>query len=152
MSKAFFRPPKPLFVDNPYQILLPQFTLYCKREEIDALHRHTCRRLGIEGIYPDIRWSFNSRFRAILGQAEYWCDESGKMRWKIQYASKYWIPMGVEARRNTIVHEICHLAVEKLYGHCARPKDGEERVLDHGEQWQELMLKCGEEPFLDVCC
>lgn len=103
-------------------------------------------------VYDELVWRFNDRLRAVYGQAEYWRDENKKMNWKIQYATKYWIPMGVDARRNIIIHEVCHLAVEKLYGHCARPRKGEEAVLDHGEQWQELMLRCGEDPFLEVHC
>lgn len=152
MKKIYFRPPQPLLLENPYKQLLPQYTIYCKRAEIDALHRHTCKMLGIEDIYPELRWNFNDRLRAVLGQAEYWRDENQRMRWKIQYASKYWIPMGVSARRNIIIHEVCHLAVEKLYGHCARPTDGSTPVLDHGSHWQNLMIKCGEDPFLEIPC
>lgn len=119
MSKLCFRPSKPLFLENPFQELLPEYTIYCKRAEVDALHRHICKKLDIMDVYDELVWRFNDRLRAVYGQAEYWRDENKKMNWKIQYATKYWIPMGVDARRNIIIHEVCHLAVEKLYGHCA---------------------------------
>jgi hypothetical protein len=152
MGVIAFRPRAPLIMENHYKQLLPRYTIYCKKEEIDSLHRHTCRKLGIENIYNELRWNFNDRLRAVLGQAEFWEDEADKKQWKIQYATKYWIPMGIAARRNIIVHEVCHLAVEKKYGHCAKPKQGETQVKDHGWQWQKLMHRCGEEPFLNICC
>jgi hypothetical protein len=58
--------------------------------------------------------------------------------------------IGASGRRNTIIHEVCHLAVEKIYGHKKKVPKGEIPVLDHGEQWQDLMWKCGEHPFLEI--
>jgi len=68
------------------------------------------------------------------------------MKWLLRYSSKFWPTLSDAERRNTIIHEVCHLAVERLYGHCAKPKEGEILVLDHGSQWQSLMTKCGEAP------
>lgn len=44
---------------------------------------------------------------------------------------------GEEFSRNTIVHELCHLAIWQHHGRRARP---------HGPQWQQLMRAMGEEP------
>jgi len=138
-------------VSDPFARYLPENSPYCTRKQIDKLHRDSCKITGISDIYPEILWSFTKHFRECLGEASYWKDPTTKkMQWRTKYCSKSWLAIGQAGRRNTIVHEICHLAVEKLYGHKARPKKGEECVEDHGEHWQSLMRKCGEEPFLTI--
>jgi len=124
---------------------------YSTTDEIQALTKETCETCGIMDIYPDIEWKFEKRFKTTLGEASYWADSEGKNYWLIKYSSLMWLPLGDTGRKNTVVHEVCHLAVERLYGHCSRPKKGQERVLDHGKHWQDLMKKCGEDPFLKVC-
>jgi SprT-like family len=138
-------------ISDPFAKFLPENSPYCSKHHIDNLHRETCKILDISDIYPEILWSFSKYFRDTLGEASYWIDDTTKkMQWRIKYCSKSWIAIGKAGRRNTIVHEICHLAVEKLYGHKARPKKGEERVEDHGEHWQNLMNRCKEDPFLVI--
>lgn len=139
-----------IFQDS-FACFLPENSLYCNRQEIDILHRETCKKLGIDDVYQELLWSFSKHFRNTLGEASYWIDDhTKKMQWRIKYCSKSWIAIGELGRRNTIIHEVCHLAVEKLYGHNARPKRGEECVKDHGEHWQRLMHKCNEDPDLDI--
>ena len=137
-------------VSDPFAKLLPENSPYCTKKQINTLHRDTCKTLNISDIYPKILWSFTKNWRATLGEADYWEDDTGNMQWRIKYCSKSWIAIGKDGRKNTIIHEVCHLAVEKLYGHNARPKKGEECVEDHGEHWQDLMHKCNENPFLDI--
>ena len=130
---------------------LPENNKYCINRDINSLHRETCALLNISDIYPEILWSFNKNFRNTLGEASYWmCPEAKKMQWRIKYCSKSWMAIGAAGRRNTIIHEVCHLAVEKIYGHKTRAPEGEECVLDHGKQWQDLMWKCKEPPFLEI--
>jgi hypothetical protein len=136
--------------ENPYIHWFPGFTKYCDSVSVKLLHRELCEKLDIFDVYLGLLWDFEENFRSILGQAEYWSDSSGKKHWKIRYASKFWLPIGEEGRRNTIAHEVCHLAVERLYGHCARPEPGQEKVLDHGTHWEKLMEKCGEDPKMDL--
>jgi hypothetical protein len=146
-----FRPPIKLYniLKDPFAQFLPENSAYCTRPEINGLHRQTCDHLEIQDIYPEILWSFTNKLKKTLAEAVYWKNPGGVMQWRINYDTKCWIAMGTEGRKNTIIHEVCHLAVEKIHGHNARPKKDEVAVLDHGEQWQALMLKCGEEPFLD---
>lgn len=139
-----------LIPENPYSIWFPDGTKYCNRKDINELHREVCETLNVFDVYLGLTWKFEPKFRSILGQAEYWNDSKGHKYWRIRYASKFWLPLGEAGRRNTIIHEVCHLAVEKLYGHCARPEKDKERVLSHGKHFRELMLKCGEDPDLDV--
>ena len=132
--------------DNPYLKWMPGVANYCDDKSINLYHRELCEKLDIFDVYLGLIWRFEKNFRRILGQAEYWTDDAGKKCWRIRYATKFWLPMGEAGRRNTIAHEICHLAVERLYGHCARPGPGQEKVLDHGSHWRDLMFKCGEDP------
>lgn len=133
----------PIPVD--YLHITPGYAPLSSIEEIDRWHAHYCRLAKIPELFPLIEWEFSKRLRSAVGVAEYW-EDGGEMHWTIKYSSNHWLQMTPEARRNTIAHEICHLAVEKLYGHCARPKDGREPVLDHGRHWRELMAICGEDP------
>ncbi len=121
---------------------------YCKSSDIEDLMRETCKTCSID-IFQEIVWYFEKRFTSTVGLAEYWTDSKGNQHWRIRYAAGMWIPMGSEARKNTIVHEVCHLAVEKLYGHGW--KEGV-RVTDHGKHWRELMIKCGEDPDMPTKC
>jgi len=125
---------------------------YCRSSDIEDLMRETCKTCGIPEIFPEIVWRFEKRFTVTLGQAEFWTDSNGKDNWLVRYAAGMWIPIGSKARKNTIVHEICHVAVERIYGHCSKPGPGQERVLDHGKQWRELMRRCGEDPDMHIHC
>ena len=134
-------------LQDPFIAFIPSQLQYCRREDVDRLHRETCEILGISDIYPDILWSYTDKLRNALAEAEYWKDENGR-NWRIKYDTRRWIALGAEGRKNTIIHEVCHHAVEKLYGH--GKKESGERIEDHGSHWQELMLKCGEPPFPEV--
>lgn len=133
-------------IDDPFRMLLPENSSLCTRKEIDNLHKETCENLGILDIYPEILWSFTKKLRH-LAEAVYWKDSKGLPQWRINYDTKRWIALGSEGRKNTIIHEVCHIAVEKIYGHTRRPKKGEEAVTDHGKHWQDLMYKCNQPPF-----
>ena len=108
-------------VSDPFARYLPENSRFCTKEQIDTLHRVSCKVLKINDIYPEILWSFTKHFRECLGEASYWKDPvTQKMQWRIKYCSKSWLAIGESGRRNTIVHEVCHLAEEKLYGHKKR--------------------------------
>jgi hypothetical protein len=138
-------------ISDSFAELLPENSPFCTRKEIDSLHRYTCEFLEIIDIYPEVLWSFTDKMRTNLAEASYWTDPDGKPQWRVVYDTKKWIAMGKEGRKNTIIHEVCHLAVEKLYGHRGKPEGDKPVVTDHGEHWQELMTRCGEEPFKEDC-
>jgi len=113
---------------------------YCAAEEVQKCIADTCNQCGIGHIYEHIEWCFSSRFKTTLGQAEAWLDkEDGRKRWSIKLASRLWMEMSPAERKNTIVHEVCHLAAMHLYT---------ELDDDHGPEWQALMRKCNEDPFM----
>lgn len=151
-KKQFKTVRRPCFIlDTPFSILFPEHAHCCSPEEIDNLHKFYCCELGVSDILKNFTWRFEKRFIATVGQAEYWDDEKiGEMRYLIRYATRYWVPMGAVRRRNTIAHEVCHLAVERLFGH-GNVIDGI-KVKDHGYHWKLLMFKLGEDPKLDAGC
>lgn len=137
--------------DNPFTELFPEHANCCSPADVERLHLFYCKELGIEHILPKLKWHFERRFSATLGQAEYWNDENtGEMRYLIRYATKPWVPMGPVSRKNLIAHEVCHLAVECLFGH-GSVLNGI-KVTDHGYHWKLLMAKCGEDPDHDTGC
>ena len=135
-------------IQDPFAEYLPENCKFCLRSEIDALHRITCDMLEIADIYPDILWKYSDKLRNAHGEAYWYEDDNGKIQWRITYDTKEWLAMGSDGRKNTIIHEVCHLAIEKLLGHNRDPRKGE-IVEDHGSQWQALMVKCGELPFYE---
>ena len=129
---------------TPYSQWFPSHAQLCNRKEIDDEHLKCCNILNIPDVYTNLEWKFETKFRCTEGQAE-WDEEQYPGKWFIRYSTKCWIPMGLAGRKNTIVHEICHLAVEKLYGH-GNIVDNR-RVTTHGTHWEQLMRKCGEDPL-----
>jgi len=152
MSKKRFKLfPNILIGTTPYSTLFPEYAKHCSPEQIDSLHRYYCHKLGVPDILKTLTWRFEKRFRATLGQAEYWDDEkTGETQHLIRYATNYWIPLGPAARKNLIAHEVCHLAVEKLFGH--GNKVNGIKVNDHGYYWKLLMFACDEDPKVEMCC
>lgn len=136
-------------VRTPYKFWFPKYNKYCDFNDVDKLILKTCDLLKISDIYPVINWEFSSRLRDTLGQAEYWTENNEK-KWNLKFNARHWIPIGEYARKNVIVHEVCHLAVERLFGHCHRTTETQERVLSHGSQWKSLMAKCKQNPDLEI--
>lgn len=54
---------------------------------------------------------------------------------RIRFSTLFWPSMTESQRRNTVIHEVCHLVAHKLYGPFIKP---------HGREWKALMLDCGE--------
>jgi len=151
MSKKSFKPTKSLTKFSPYARWFPKNSIYCEPHEVNELHYYYCNELSVKNIFPKINWHFEKRFTATLGQAEFWeDDDTGEMQYLIRYATRFWPLMQPAGRRNLVAHEICHLAVEQLFGH--GKVDRGMQVTDHGYHWKLLMRKCGEDPNFDIGC
>jgi len=74
-----------------------------------------------------IEVSFNSRFTRRMGDANF-----RKMR--IRFSEKLWPLASLLERRETIVHELCHI-VDRYFGNMSRR--------GHGPSWKLLMNRCG---------
>jgi len=107
---------------------------YCRSEEINTVIKQTCATLGHAGYEKEITWSWERRMTATLGYAV------GERQ--ITFSASLWLALSDDNRKNVIVHEVCHLFVQKLFGH-NRVIDGE-KVTNHGQHWKDLMTKCKE--------
>lgn len=83
---------------------------------------------------------FNSRFTAKLGRARMFYTHNKKVLsdFYIEFAAKIWPTTPEDCKRNTAIHEACHVIEAYLYGwHGGKP---------HGVRWKTLMRQCGEKP------
>lgn len=103
---------------------------YKKIEECRELVRWAFKRMGHPYLCDKINISFNKRFTRRMGDASFITKQirlSG---------SELWARATPEQRRQTIIHEACHI-VQALLSPSERP---------HGPVWRQLMVKCGLEP------
>ena len=79
---------------------------------------------------PDaVQIEFNNKMTRAIGRAEFKYPCS----YRIKLSAPLW-PRASEAdRRNTVIHEACHLI--DYY---------QNKKMDHGDTWKQLMLACGE--------
>lgn len=82
----------------------------------------------------DVEIGFNYRYTRVLGRAVF--PLNGKP--KIILAAKIWARASQKERRETVIHETCHL----IAYHEAKGK----RIRPHGDEWKALMWRCGVKP------
>lgn len=99
-------------------------------EEVSSIIVDTCKRLNLVSLPKLVSWSWNSRFKVCMGDATW-------PRAHIRLSSALWPRASVDERRETVVHETCHLAVAHLRGHMQAGGGA------HGRLWQSLMLDAG---------
>lgn len=121
-----------MIFDDPYVRWM--IGKYCRSEEINEVIKNTCKVLGHPGYEKKITWTWERRLTATLGYA------TGAT--EIKFSAALWLSLTDDKRRNVIVHEVCHLFVEKLYGHGKDTEQG--KVTGHGKHWKDLMAKCKE--------
>jgi len=97
------------------------------REEI----RFACHANGIPELAKKIRFSFNNRFTRRMGDANYYSN-------RIRLSKPLWKRATPEQRRETIIHEACHLI--------ARHKHGPQ-IKAHGREWKAAMRRAGFKPI-----
>jgi len=79
-----------------------------------------------------VRW--NKRFITKFADAGYGaCPPRGRIR----ISPRIWERATQEQRRETVVHEACHIIAYHLHGLAIKP---------HGIEWQQAMANCGAEP------
>jgi len=78
-----------------------------------------------------IVWTWSNKMTRTAGYA--W-----KNKRKVRFSADLFKRDKVSGRRNTIVHEICHILSWEVYGNKIKP---------HGNEWKYLMRLCGEEPL-----
>lgn len=88
-----------------------------------------CLANNIPELVPKIRWRFNNRFRARMGDAHL-------TKLELRFSVPLWGKATPEQKENTVKHEAAHLITFQKYG----------KVKSHGEQWRQVMLRAGQQP------
>ena len=102
--------------------------LHTTDEEIDQVLHTTFLLVGAPVLMHKVTWDWNRRMSATLGRAIY--DDN-----HLQFSTKLWAEVTPDRRRETVIHEGCHLAANELFDH-----------REHGEPWKRLMQICSVEP------
>jgi SprT protein len=96
-------------------------------QEITDLIRSTLVQVAHEDL--EIHWRWSSRFTSRMGDANY---RTGELR----FSRPLWPVASLDERRETIVHEVCHLVTYAEFG-----IDGWRA--SHGREWREVMSWAG---------
>ena len=97
--------------------------------------RFACDCNGVPELAQVIVVEWNRRFTRRLGDAAY---NSVTFRARIRLSSPLWQRASEVDRRETVIHEVCHIIVGYRFGFAAAP---------HGFEWKEAMENCGVEPL-----
>jgi SprT protein len=103
-------------------------------QQIREWVRYACERNGCPELYPIIHVEWNTRFTRRLGDG-LWSPT--RLAGRIRLSIPLWGRASEQDRRETVIHEACHVIVEYKYG----------RVAPHGSEWRGAMLNCGVEPL-----
>lgn len=82
-----------------------------------------------------IKWS--NRFTRVMGQARF-KPVNGNYNATINFSTKLWHLASPEERRDTVIHEVCHVVANFRAKETSRPYPE-----DHGATWRSLMMKAG---------
>jgi SprT protein len=96
------------------------------RELIDTV----CQVCGTPELIGKIQVSWNNRFIARMGDARW---DMKRRLGIIRFSSALWPKASLDERKETVVHETCHVIADYRHG----------RNQGHGAAWQELMRLCG---------
>jgi SprT protein len=116
-------------------------TNYTTRQEAYELINKTFIKCGQPDLVGKVSIQFNARFTSRMGDAVYWKRND---RGRVRLSSPLWHYASADERRNTIIHEACHILAERenqknyIIGRGRRPK----RV-GHGLAWREFMGRAG---------
>ena len=104
-------------------------------QHIRSWIRFACERNKVDELSQVILVEWNRRFTRRLGDAAY---NSVTFRARIRLSSPLWQRASEVDRRETVIHEVCHIIVGYRFGFAAAP---------HGFEWKEAMENCGVEPL-----
>jgi SprT protein len=86
-------------------------------------------------LIPSITIEWNPRFTRRMGDASY---SPITFRARVRLSVPLWPRASEQDRRETVVHEACHIIVKYKFGPL---------VKDHGVEWKQAMRNCGVEPL-----
>jgi SprT protein len=97
--------------------------------------RFACDSNDVAELAQVILVEWNSRFTRRLGDAAY---NSVTFRARIRLSIPLWPRTSERDRRETVIHEACHIIVAFKHGFAAAP---------HGSEWKAAMRNCSVEPL-----
>jgi len=97
--------------------------------------RFACEHNSVPELAQVILVEWNPRFTRRIGDASY---SSTTFRARIRLSSPLWQRASEVDRRETVIHEACHVIVGYKHGFAAAA---------HGAEWKEAMRNCGVEPL-----
>lgn len=99
------------------------------------IHEWICHALKCTNTFNklNIQVEFNNRFTCRMGDASFQKTATGH-RAIIRLSGPLWPRATQEQRRNTVIHEACHIIDAYLNGGSGSP---------HGRNWKSLMRQCG---------
>jgi SprT protein len=99
-------------------------------DPIRELIEWACRACGVPELSGKIRLTWSARFIARMGDAR-WDGRHGLGI--IRLSRPLWPKASDEERRETVIHETCHVIADRRFG----GKQG------HGPRWRHMMALCG---------
>jgi SprT protein len=97
--------------------------------------RFACERNGVPELAQVILVEWNSRFTRRIGDAAY---SHVTFRARIRLSLPLWPRASEQDRRETVIHEACHIIIGFKHRFGPAP---------HGAEWKEAMRACGVEPL-----
>jgi SprT protein len=98
-------------------------------DPIRDLIEGACRACGVPELCGRIRVTWSGRFVSRMGDARWDAVRGGLIR----LSRPLWPRASPEERRETVVHEACHVIADYRFG----GKQG------HGPRWRQMMALCG---------
>ena len=105
-------------------------TIWADKHLIQLWISEACILNEVPDLIQKIKWRFNGRFRRRMADANY-------QTLMIRLSAALWGKASQQDKENTVKHETCHLIARAKYG----------KVVSHGEQWKQTMLRAGQEPI-----
>jgi len=99
--------------------------------------KETLERFNCESL--DVVIQFNKRFTARMGDAMY-----GFPGPRIRLSEPMWPMISQAERRDTVIHEACHIVV--MHEDEEAGRTGKMKSKPHGLEWRQKMRACGLEP------
>jgi SprT protein len=99
-------------------------------DPIRELIESACHACGAPELCGRIRVTWSGRFNARMGDARW---DKGRGVGLIRLSRPLWPRASAEERRETVIHEACHVIADYRYG----GKQG------HGPRWRQMMARCG---------
>ena len=95
--------------------------------------------MKVPELFPKLQVEWNSRFTRRMGDAEW---KKLKGTGIVRFSLPLWPRATPEERRNTVIHEVCHIVANYKYQLWRNPG----RRNPHGKEWAYCMRQCGQNP------